>query len=104
MPGEHPRIVAVKEASANMDQLPRSCAIARLASRYGRTVWTLPIAGMGGEGVSACSNESRRDSGDVRRGVRGRLGHRSADPRALAAALEGQLHVGHPVPVKAPYR
>jgi len=57
---EHPRVVAVKEASGNLDQIARICRdrprdVAVLA---GDDAWTLPILAMGGDGVvSVASNE-----------------------------------------------
>ena len=57
---EHPRIVAIKEASGNLEQIARICRdrprdVAVLA---GDDAWTLPILAMGGDGVvSVASNE-----------------------------------------------
>jgi 4-hydroxy-tetrahydrodipicolinate synthase len=57
---EHPRVVAVKEASGNLDQIARICRdrprdVAVLA---GDDAWTLPILALGGDGVvSVASNE-----------------------------------------------
>jgi 4-hydroxy-tetrahydrodipicolinate synthase len=57
---EHPRIVAVKEASANMDQIAtilrdRPAGFSVLA---GDDTWTLPMLAMGGDGViCTCANE-----------------------------------------------
>ena len=57
---EHPRIVAVKEASANMDQIAtilrdRPAGFSVLA---GDDTWTMPMLAMGGDGViCTCSNE-----------------------------------------------
>ena len=57
---EHPRIVAVKEASGNLDQIARICRdrprdVAVLA---GDDAWTLAVLAMGGDGVvSVASNE-----------------------------------------------
>jgi 4-hydroxy-tetrahydrodipicolinate synthase len=57
---EHPRVVAVKEASGNLEQIARICAerprdVAVLA---GDDAWTLPILALGGDGVvSVASNE-----------------------------------------------
>jgi 4-hydroxy-tetrahydrodipicolinate synthase len=57
---EHPRVVAVKEASGNLDQVARICRdrprdVAVLA---GDDAWTLPILALGGDGVvSVASNE-----------------------------------------------
>ena len=88
---EHPRIVAVKEASGNLEQIARICRdrprdVAVLA---GDDAWTLPMLALGGDGVvSVASNEIPGELvGAVRRGPRRRLGRRPADPRALAAAL-----------------
>ncbi|MEK6719777.1 MAG: 4-hydroxy-tetrahydrodipicolinate synthase [Chloroflexota bacterium] len=57
---EHPRIVAVKEASGNLEQIARICRerprdVSVLA---GDDAWTLPVLAMGGDGVvSVASNE-----------------------------------------------
>jgi 4-hydroxy-tetrahydrodipicolinate synthase len=57
---EHPRILAVKEASANMDQIAtilreRPAGFSVMA---GDDVWTLPMLAMGGDGViCTCANE-----------------------------------------------
>jgi 4-hydroxy-tetrahydrodipicolinate synthase len=57
---EHPRIVAVKEASGNLDQIAVICRDrpAGVAVLAGDDAWTLPILAMGGDGViSVASNE-----------------------------------------------
>lgn len=57
---EHPRVIAVKEASGNLDQIARICRdrprdVAVLA---GDDAWTLPVLALGGNGVvSVASNE-----------------------------------------------
>ena len=57
---EHPRVIAVKEASGNLEQIARICRerprdVAVLA---GDDAWTLPILALGGDGVvSVASNE-----------------------------------------------
>jgi 4-hydroxy-tetrahydrodipicolinate synthase len=57
---EHPRIVGVKEASGNLEQIARICRnrppdVAVLA---GDDAWTLPVLALGGDGVvSVASNE-----------------------------------------------
>ncbi|GAC1667175.1 MAG: 4-hydroxy-tetrahydrodipicolinate synthase [Candidatus Limnocylindrales bacterium] len=57
---EHPRVIAIKEASANLEQIARICRdrprdVAVLA---GDDAWTLPILALGGDGVvSVASNE-----------------------------------------------
>jgi 4-hydroxy-tetrahydrodipicolinate synthase len=57
---EHPRVIAVKEASGNLEQIARICRerprdVAVLA---GDDAWTLPVLALGGDGVvSVASNE-----------------------------------------------
>jgi 4-hydroxy-tetrahydrodipicolinate synthase len=57
---EHPGIVAIKEASGNLEQIARICSdrprdVAVLA---GDDAWTLPVLALGGDGVvSVASNE-----------------------------------------------
>jgi len=57
---EHPRIVAVKEASGNLDQIAVICRDrpAGVSVLSGDDAWTLPVLAMGGDGViSVASNE-----------------------------------------------
>lgn len=57
---EHPGIVAIKEASANMDQIARICRDVPdgVSVLSGDDAWTLALMAMGGHGViSVCSNE-----------------------------------------------
>ena len=57
---EHPRVIAIKEASGNLEQIARICRdrprdVAVLA---GDDAWTLAVMAMGGDGVvSVASNE-----------------------------------------------
>jgi 4-hydroxy-tetrahydrodipicolinate synthase len=57
---EHPNVVAIKEASGNLEQIARICRdrprdVAVLA---GDDAWTLPVLALGGDGVvSVASNE-----------------------------------------------
>jgi 4-hydroxy-tetrahydrodipicolinate synthase len=57
---EHPRVIAIKEASGNLEQISRICRdrprdVAVLA---GDDAWTLAVMAMGGDGVvSVASNE-----------------------------------------------
>ena len=57
---EHPRVIAITEASGNLEQIARICRdrpgdVAVLA---GDDAWTLPILALGGDGVvSVASNE-----------------------------------------------
>ena len=92
---EHPRVVAVKEASGNLEQIARICRdrprdVAVLA---GDDAWTLPILALGGDGVvSVASNEVPGELVAPVRGCAGRrLGRGATDPRALASALPRQL-------------
>jgi len=57
---EHPRIVAVKEASGNLDQVALVCRErpSDFAILAGDDAWTLAVLAMGGQGVvSVASNE-----------------------------------------------
>jgi 4-hydroxy-tetrahydrodipicolinate synthase len=57
---EHPRIVGVKEASGNLEQIARICRNrpADVAVLAGDDAWTLPVLALGGDGVvSVASNE-----------------------------------------------
>ncbi len=57
---EHPRVIAVKEASGNLDQIARICRDrpAGFAVLAGDDAWTLPVLALGGDGVvSVASNE-----------------------------------------------
>lgn len=57
---EHPRIVAVKEASGNLEQIALICRErpADVAVLAGDDAWTLPVLALGGDGVvSVASNE-----------------------------------------------
>ena len=92
---EHPRVIAIKEASGNLEQIARICRdrprdVAVLA---GDDAWTLPILALGGDGVvSVASNEIPGELVALCDAARGRrLGRRAADPRALAAALPREL-------------
>jgi 4-hydroxy-tetrahydrodipicolinate synthase len=57
---DHPRVIAIKEASGNLEQIARICRerprdVAVLA---GDDAWTLPMLALGGDGVvSVVSNE-----------------------------------------------
>ncbi len=92
---EHPRVIAVKEASGNLEQIARICRerprdVAVLA---GDDAWTLPILAMGGDGVvSVASNQVPGELVALCAvGAGRRLGHGAPDARALAAAVPWQL-------------
>jgi 4-hydroxy-tetrahydrodipicolinate synthase len=103
---EHPRVVAVKEASGNLEQIARICRdrprdVAVLA---GDDAWTLPILAMGGDGVvSVASNEipgelvslcAAASAGDWERA-------RRLHERWLPLFLANFVGAPNPVPVKA---
>ena len=50
---EHPRVIAVKEASGNLEQIARICRDrpADVAVLAGDDAWTLPVLALGGDGV-----------------------------------------------------
>lgn len=57
---EHPRVIAVKEASGNLEQIARICRERprHVAVLAGDDAWTLPVLALGGDGVvSVASNE-----------------------------------------------
>jgi 4-hydroxy-tetrahydrodipicolinate synthase len=57
---EHPRVLAVKEASGNLEQIARICRDRprHVAVLAGDDAWTLPMLALGGDGVvSVASNE-----------------------------------------------
>ncbi len=103
---EHPRIVAVKEASGSLEQIARICRDrpAGVAVLAGDDAWALPVLALGGDGVvSVASNEIPADmaalcaaarSGDV---DEARRIHSRWLPLFLANFRGGP----NPVPVKA---
>ena len=57
---EHPRVIGVKEASGNLDQIATICRDRprHVSVLAGDDAWTLPVLAMGGDGVvSVASNE-----------------------------------------------
>ncbi|CAN5600213.1 4-hydroxy-tetrahydrodipicolinate synthase [soil metagenome] len=103
---EHPRVVAVKEASGNLEQIARICRdrprdVAVLA---GYDAWTLPILALGGDGViSVASNEIPSEL--VSLCAAARAGDwdaaRSTHERWLPLFLANFAGAPNPVPVKA---
>ncbi|MEA2518114.1 MAG: 4-hydroxy-tetrahydrodipicolinate synthase [Chloroflexota bacterium] len=106
---EHPRIVAIKEASGNLEQIARICRdrprdVAVLA---GDDAWTLPVLALGGDGViSVASNEVPGElvalcdaarAGDWDRA-------RQVHDRWLPLFLGNFVGAPNPVPVKAALR
>ena len=92
---EHPRVVGVKEASGNLEQIARICARAAARRRGPRRRRRLdpPVLALGGDGVVSVAEQRdpRAARGAVRGGAGRGLGRGPADPRALAAAVPGQL-------------
>jgi 4-hydroxy-tetrahydrodipicolinate synthase len=57
---EHPRVIAIKEASGNLEQIATICRDRprHVAVLAGDDAWTLPVLALGGDGVvSVASNE-----------------------------------------------
>jgi 4-hydroxy-tetrahydrodipicolinate synthase len=102
----HPRVIAIKEASGNLEQIARICAerprdVAVLA---GDDAWTLPILALGGDGVvSVASNEIPGEM--VALCAAARSGDwdaaRRAHERWLPLFLANFRGAPNPVPVKA---
>ena len=98
---EHPRVIAVKEASANIEQLAVICRDRPrdVAVLSGDDAATLAILAMGGDGViSVASNEIPGEMTAAGRALARRRPARGAPaPRAVPAADAGQLP-GRPQP------
>ncbi|MEX1173898.1 MAG: 4-hydroxy-tetrahydrodipicolinate synthase [Chloroflexota bacterium] len=103
---EHPRVVAVKEASGNLEQIARICRdrprdVAVLA---GDDAWTLPILALGGDGViSVASNEIPGEMAALCAAARAGdwESARSTHDRWLPLFLANFAGAPNPVPVKA---
>jgi 4-hydroxy-tetrahydrodipicolinate synthase len=102
----HPRIVAVKEASANLEQIARICRDRpdHVTVLSGDDAWTLAILAMGGHGViSVASNEIPAEmSALCAAGLVGDFGEaRRLHDRFLPLMLGNFRGGPNPVPVKA---
>jgi len=102
----HPRIVAVKEASGNLDQLALICRErpTDFAVLAGDDAWTLAVLAMGGQGVvSVASNEIPAEMAALCSA--GRTGHwdeaRRTHERWLPLMRANFSGGPNPVPVKA---
>jgi 4-hydroxy-tetrahydrodipicolinate synthase len=103
---EHPRVVAVKEASGNLEQIARICRdrprdVAVLA---GDDAWTLPVLALGGDGVvSVASNEIPGELVALCAAARAGdwAGARSHHERWLPLFTANFRGAPNPVPVKA---
>ena len=103
---EHPRVVAVKEASGNLEQIARICRerprdVAVLA---GDDAWTLPVLVMGGDGVvSVASNEIPGETAALCAAARAGdwEGARTHHERWLPLFLANFRGGPNPVPAKA---
>jgi 4-hydroxy-tetrahydrodipicolinate synthase len=102
---ELPNVIAVKEASANMEQI-----LAILRERRsgflvlsGDDAWTLPLIGAGADGlVSVASNEVPRLMADlVGNALEGDFAQARAIHNRLLPLLTGNFIESNPVPVKA---
>ena len=102
----HPRIVAVKEASGNLEQVARICSERPrdVAVLSGDDAWTLPILAMGGNGViSVASNEIPGEMVALCAAARDGdwEGARRIHERWLPLMLANFRGAPNPVPVKA---
>jgi len=103
---EHPRVIAVKEASGNLEQIARICRerprdVAVLA---GDDAWTLSMLAMGGDGVvSVASNEIPSELVALCAAARAGNwdGARRIHERWLPLFLGNFQGAPNPVPVKA---
>ena len=103
---EHPRVVAIKEASGNLEQIARICRerprdVAVLA---GDDAWTLPVLALGGDGViSVASNEIPGEMAELCSAARAGDwdGARHHHERWLPIFLANFRGGPNPVPVKA---
>jgi len=103
---EHPRVIAIKEASGNLEQIARICRdrprdVAVLA---GDDAWTLPILALGGDGVvSVASNEIPGELVGLCDAARAGdwEGARRIHERWLPLFLANFVGGPNPVPVKA---
>lgn len=103
---EHPRIAAVKEASANMEQIARICRDrpAGVAVLAGDDAWTLPMLAMGADGVvSVASNEVPADMAALCAAGRAHdwATARRTHERLLPLFLANFRGAPNPVPAKA---
>ena len=103
---EHPRIVAVKEASANLEQImtilrDRPAGFSVLS---GDDSWTYPLLALGGDGVISVASNEVPDVmvAAVRGGPDRRLGDGSRDSTSATSSCSGSTSSRpNPVPVKA---
>ena len=104
---EHPRVVAVKEASGNLEQIARICRdrprdVAVLA---GDDAWTLPVLALGGDGVVSVASATRSPAEMAALCAAARAGDwdeaRRIHERWLPLFLANFRGGPNPVPVKA---
>jgi 4-hydroxy-tetrahydrodipicolinate synthase len=103
---DHPRVVAVKEASGNLEQIARICRErpADVAVLAGDDAWTLAVMAMGGDGiVSVAGNEIPGEMATLCAAARAGDwdGARRQHERWLPLFLANFRGAPNPVPVKA---
>jgi len=103
---EHPRVVAVKEASGNLEQIARICRErpADVAVLAGDDAWTLPVLALGGDGVvSVASNQIPGEMSSLCDAARAGDwdGARRIHERWLPLFLANFRGAPNPVPAKA---
>lgn len=105
----HPRVVAVKEASGNLEQIARICRErpSDVAVLAGDDAWTLPVMALGGDGVvSVAANEIPREMSALCEAASAGDwdGARRLHERWLPLMLANFRGAPNPVPVKAALR
>ena len=102
---QHPRIVAIKEASGNISQIAELSALVdpEFAIFSGDDALTLPVAALGGVGViSVASNLIPREVAELTRlSVSGQLTAARELNRRLTPVFKAMFIESNPIPVKA---
>lgn len=102
---QHPRIVAIKEASGNISQIAELAALVdpELAIFSGDDALILPVAALGGVGViSVASNLIPREVSELTRlSISGQLDAARELNRRLTPVFKAMFIESNPIPVKA---
>jgi 4-hydroxy-tetrahydrodipicolinate synthase len=100
--GEHPNIVAIKEACGSLDQVSRLRSLTDLTILSGDDSLTLPILAIGGRGVvSVVANVAPREMRELLTSFEGgRIDEAEAMHRRLLPLMQGLFLESNPGPVK----
>lgn len=102
--GEHPNVVAIKEATGSMDQASQILSGSALTVLSGDDSLTLPLMSLGGSGiVSVVGNIVPKDiQSVVRLFAAGKIGEAQGAHRKLFALCKDMLNLAtNPIPIKA---